>query len=193
MWSFSSIFIICDKLQSSSKAYLPKTRTFTEAFKCFVGSISALQWYTPISSMVMFGKTKALLITTTAAGLSLVLFMWCWFSWRQRKFREIHYNLWGSLVTCSSVNSKSSSYLLPWKIPRKVNSSIIGGLTSAVEVEGVSNQHSDPIRGDLHIIKNMCCKIETDIRILKCSRNIKINTLFTIQAWTERQQTHYIW
>ncbi len=58
-----------------SKAYLPKTMTFAEAFLCDVGSISALQRYTPLSSMVMFGKTKALLITTTSAGLPLVLFV----------------------------------------------------------------------------------------------------------------------
>lgn len=58
-----------------SKAYSPKTRTFAEAFLCFVGSISALQRYTPLSSMVMFGKTKALLIIKSLAGLSLVLFV----------------------------------------------------------------------------------------------------------------------
>lgn len=59
------------------------------------------------------------------------------------------------------------TYSLPWKIPCEVDSSIISGLTTTVEDEGVSNQHSDTIWGDLHIIKNKSCKMETDIRRMK--------------------------
>lgn len=40
----------------------PKTETFAVELLCFWGSSSALQWYSPLSAMVMFGRTKVLLI-----------------------------------------------------------------------------------------------------------------------------------
>ena len=70
-------------------------RSFAVASLCLVRSSSALQRYTPLSSMVMFGNTKALLITRTEAGLTLDLLIKCRFSWRQSKHHKRHcYNLW---------------------------------------------------------------------------------------------------
>lgn len=64
-------------------------KTFAVAFKYFLGSISALQWYTPLLSMVIFDNSKVLLITVTTAGLLFVLLMIYWASWRQRKHLKI--------------------------------------------------------------------------------------------------------
>lgn len=92
--------------------------------------------------------------------------------------------------TYSSTEStvKNVTYSLPWKIPREVDSSIISGLTSTVEDEGVSNQHSDTIWGDLHIIKNKSCKMETDIRRMKHrNQHESLFFYFNEQTWQKKK------
>lgn len=67
-------------VQALERSYSPKTNTLAEAVWCLVGSFSALQRYVPLSSMVTFGKDKALLIIKVSAGIPLVLFVECRFS-----------------------------------------------------------------------------------------------------------------
>lgn len=76
-------------------------------------------------------------------------------------YHELHcYNLWWSILH-SRLNGKSWTYSLPWKIPCEVDSTIVGGLTSTIKDEGVSNQQCNTVWGDFHIFKTKGCKIET--------------------------------
>lgn len=77
------------------------------------------------------------------------------------------------------VKSKVTDFS-PWKIPIKVDSSIKGGLASAVEDDGVSNQYFDTIWGDRHILENKSYKMETDARRMKCTQNKKVRQFFFV-------------
>lgn len=93
------------------------------------------------------------------------------------------------LQTVIHVDIKSLTYFPPWKIPGEVDSSIIGGLTSTVENECISNQHSDAaFWGDLHISKNTTCKMGTYMR-LGCSIHKEINTSLYVSVSFAKKTT----
>lgn len=79
--------------------------------------------------------------------------------------------------TKQKVKSKVTDFF-PWKIPIKVDSSIKGGLASAVEDDGVSNQCFDTIWGDCHIFENKSYKMETDVGRTKCTQNNKVRQFY---------------